>query len=248
MKAPSLSRRSTDVIDAYWAASFGCPVEALRPKRTLVLPHAAHVQFDGVFAMTFGGHPIVAAPGGWLGELQPAFAPWTAETIRDEASARLALGARFGERIGPAWLGYADAKSLRSVEATATRMLTENDRAAVAQLREACTPLDWEHGGSSLDRDPVAGTFADGLLVALAGYETWGERIAHIAIVAHPAYRGRGFARAAVAAIARHGLSNGLVLQYRTLESNTASRRIADSLGFIHVANSLAIRFSAGAS
>ena len=62
-------------------------------------------------------------------------------------------------------------------------------------------------------------------------------------VIADPAHRSQGHARAAVALVARLALGRGLVLQYRTLEANTPSRRIADSLGFVHYATSLAIRF-----
>jgi len=241
-----LTPATANAVDAYWAAWFACPVEALRPARALVLPHAGHEGYNGIYAMTFGAEPIISVPRGRLSELTPRLRVWTAATLRDSAQALESLGEPAREAVGPAWLGYGDAGTFRAEALPRTaRLLGDADASSIDALRDACPPVEWEHGGSRLGRDPVAGSFAEeaaGALAALAGYEVWGERLAHIAVVAHPAYRGRGHARAAVAAIARHALEQGLVLQYRTLASNTASRRIADSLGFEPGATSLAIR------
>jgi len=201
------------------------------------------VGFNGVYAMTFGREPIIALPSARIPSLQTLLGRWTSETIGDAARAHSSLGDAANETLGPAWLGYADAGSFRPPAADGSaRMLVADDSAVVEQLRAACTPLEWEQGGSAVGHDPIAGSFVDGTLAALAGYETWGGKIAHIAIVSHPAYRGRGLARAAVVTVARHALAHALILQYRTLESNTPSRRIADALGFVPFARSLAIR------
>ena len=239
-----LAADSIGAIDSYWATSFGCPIEALRPPRALVLPHGPGERFNGLYAMTFGGSPIVSVPQGAFGGLRSSLASWTAETIRDPAGATDSVGALAGSSIGPAWVGYADDATLRSPPLDVrARILSRDDAAGVDALRDSCTPLEWEHGGSALGHDITTGSFANGTLAALAGYETWGGRIAHIAVVAHPAHRSQGHARAAVALVARLARGHGLVLQYRTLEANTPSRRIADSLGFVHYATSLAIRF-----
>jgi GNAT superfamily N-acetyltransferase len=240
----TLTRSAIRAIDAYWASSFGCPTEALRPPRTLVLPHDAHERFNGVYAMTFGAEPVISVPSGVFTELRSSLASWTASSVRDPAFARESVGSGAGETVGPAWVGYADAGVFRPATFGAqTRILTRADSSAVDALRDSCPVIEWEHGGSAVGHDTTAGTFVDGVLASLAGYEVWGERIAHIAIVTHPAHRGQGHGRAAVACVAREALARGLVLQYRTLESNTASRRIGESLGFVHWATSLAVRF-----
>ena len=91
---------------------------------------------------------------------------------------------------------------------------------------------------------PVAGTFAAGVLAAIAGYEVWGDAIAHISVVTHPAHRGRGLGAAAVSRIAAEALERGLLAQYRTLEANASSLAIADRLGFQPYARSLAVRLA----
>jgi predicted GNAT family acetyltransferase len=96
--------------------------------------------------------------------------------------------------------------------------------------------------GGLVGECPASGVFAGGDLVALAGYEVLGSTIAHISVITHPAFRGRGFGRSTVSHLARVALAAGLVPQYRTLESNRASIRVAESLGFVHYASSVAVR------
>ena len=127
-----LTTDSIDAIDAYWATSFGCPSEALRPPRALVLPHGPGERFNGLYAMTFGASPIVSVPQGVFGAVRSSLASWTAETIRDPAGATDAVGPLAGSAIGPAWVGYADEATLRSPPLDVrARLLSREDAAAV---------------------------------------------------------------------------------------------------------------------
>jgi GNAT superfamily N-acetyltransferase len=142
--------------------------------------------------------------------------------------------------IGPAFIGYAETVSAPA-PAHHLRSLSVSDAAAIESLRANCDPTEWDHGGSSRDH-VCSGVFESGELGALAGYEVWGGTIAHIAVVTHPKFRGRGFGRSAVAHLAQRALDVGLLPQYRTLESNAPSMRIAGSLGFERYATSVAVR------
>lgn len=145
--------------------------------------------------------------------------------------------------VGPAFIGYADATTFLGGDEAGARSLGDADGEAVAALRDACEPVLWDHGGPKSGATAV-GVFRDDALAALASYTLWGDRIAHIAIVTHPAHRGRGLGRAAVAAVSRIVLARGLVAQYRTLCANTPSMAIARSLGFQRWATTLSIRGS----
>ncbi|HWB10699.1 MAG TPA: GNAT family N-acetyltransferase [Pirellulales bacterium] len=114
-------------------------------------------------------------------------------------------------------------------------------------LQQSCDPIEWQHGGSSVEQ-PCSGIFVGKQLVSIAGYEVWGGSIAHLSVITHPGYRRRGFGRAATAHVALHAIEAGLLPQYRTLESNVGSLRIAKSLGFRRYATSLAIRLNWTAS
>jgi GNAT superfamily N-acetyltransferase len=143
--------------------------------------------------------------------------------------------------VGPAFVGYADGATFVGGDEAGARSLGDADGEAVAALRDACEPWAWQHGGPSAAAMAV-GVFRGDTLAALASYKLWGDRIAHIAIVTHPAHRGRGLGKAAVSAIARIALARGLVAQYRTLCANTPSMAIARALGFQRFATTLAIR------
>jgi RimJ/RimL family protein N-acetyltransferase len=148
--------------------------------------------------------------------------------------------------IGPAFIGYATAATFKPRSAPHVRELRETDAAAVLELQGRCTEEEWEHGGSEFRVVPTFGAFTDaGKLSPLAGYEKWGDEIAHIAIVSAADCRKGGFATAAVAAAAGHALSAGLLPQYRTLRSNQASIRVAEKLGFVEYGVSTYVKFAA---
>jgi predicted GNAT family acetyltransferase len=84
-------------------------------------------------------------------------------------------------------------------------------------------------------------------VAALAGYEVWGSTIAHISVITHPDFRSRGFGRSAVAHLAGRAMAAGLLPQYRTLQSNRASIRVAEALGFHFYATSTAVRLNRNA-
>lgn len=146
--------------------------------------------------------------------------------------------------VGPAFIGYADRATFVGGDEGGARLLGDGDRDAVAALREACEPVAWDNGGPSPATIATVGAFRGDALAALASYELWGERIAHIGIVTHPAHRGRGLGKAAVSALSRIIIERGLVAQYRTLLANAPSMAIARALGFQRWATTLSIRGS----
>jgi len=145
--------------------------------------------------------------------------------------------------IGPAYIGYADAASQPEHPA---RALGPDDAAAHDALQQSCDATEWEHGGSAIEH-PCSAVFVGGRVAALAGYEVWGGTIAHISVVTHPDFRSRGFGRSAVAHLAGRAITAGLLPQYRTLQSNRASIRVAESLGFHSYAISTAVRLNRNA-
>jgi GNAT superfamily N-acetyltransferase len=143
--------------------------------------------------------------------------------------------------IGPAFIGYADAATFVHMETDGARPIDGADEVAIAELRHACDPTQWEHGGPG-EASTCVGLFRGSTLAALASFELWGTRIAHISVITHPAFRSCGLGKAAVAALARLALERNLVAQYRTLAANLPSMAIARGLGFQRYALTLAIR------
>jgi GNAT superfamily N-acetyltransferase len=243
MLAPETRRR----IDGYWAEFFGCTPDRLRPAEPVVLaPAAALPDYDGVYIQSFGAAPLISVPPTLPASIRDALARAAREGLEADARWADALGASFDRIVGPAWIGYADQQTLRAGAPTpGTRRLTEADRPLIEQLRDACTPTEWEHAGGD-EGELAVGVFVDEELAALARYVAWGGGIAHVSIVTHPARRGRGHGREAVAALTREVLARGLVPQYRVLADNAPSLAVAGALGFQHYATSLALRLLPG--
>lgn len=211
---------------------------------TCVLPHAGLGDYRGLFLFRWQHTLIISVPPADHAAYLARFAGRTTVAFDDVTALTMRIPAAISHLIGPAWLGYADTGTSTQLGCGTARLLTDADAAAFLRFRAACPPRDWEHGGSAWDAQPFAGQFIGKTLVALAGYERWGAHIAHIAVVTHPDYRGRGYGSEVVSLLAETVLSQGLIPQYRTLRANVPSMAIAAALGFVAYAETLAIRLA----
>lgn len=232
-------------VDGYWTGFFRCAREQLRSAEPVVLAPAAELSdYEGVYLQSFGEAPVLSVPRSLVNGYGPALARAAQGGLAADGRWAEALGSLLGTIIGPAWIGYADARTLRPVPVSAeTRELTDSDLPLVERLRDACTPTEWSHAGGD-GGELAVGVFAGGELASLARIQDWGSGIAHVSIVTHPELRGRGSGREAVAALSRMVLERGMIPQYRTLDANAASRSVAAALGFQHYATSLALRLA----
>ena len=231
--------------DGYWAEVFGCAPGDLRPSRPLVLPRpAAGGEYHGAQIHSFGAAPLALLPPPLVARYRDPLAAAMEGGVEADGRWSAVFGEHVEKVIGPAEVWYADASTFRpSFGESPARLLGPDDAEAVEALRRACEPLEWEHGGSHPGPHPAAGGFVDGHLVALAGYQLWNRRLAHLSIVTHPAHRGRGHGAAAVSALVPEAMARGLVPQYRALRENAASLAIARRLGFVPHSVGLSIRF-----
>ncbi|MCR6713451.1 MAG: GNAT family N-acetyltransferase [Demequina sp.] len=106
------------------------------------------------------------------------------------------------------------------------------DGAAVEELRDAVSDAEWHEGGLEDMPDRWAAITDSGQVAAIAGYERWGEGVAQVGVVSHPALRGRGFARLVSAVAVSEAHDAGLVPQWRSRLGNEPSQRLGASLGF----------------
>ena len=229
--------------DAYWAAFFGCTVEDLHVPRTVVVPHTALAGYAGVYLLRTEEACIVSAPAHLRAHTADRLGRLTPAQAFDAAVVTACFGLAVERVIGPAYQGYADTAAFRPVDARGTRILNGRDTLALRHLAEACSEAEWEHSGiGKQDQQTVFGCFAGGELAAAGMGEPRDEALWHIGIVTHPSYRGRGYGRAVVSAITSHGLELGRVPWYQTLDANTPSIAIAQSVGFTRYATTLAVR------
>jgi RimJ/RimL family protein N-acetyltransferase len=185
---------------------------------------------------------VISVPENLMDTFRARAAGWSPADTLNEESLRAFVGLPIERVVDPAFVGYTDRVAFRPAPTEATRVLEQQDAAALADLQAACSALEWEHGGSELGEQPVVGAFEEKRLVAAAGYELWGGAIAHISVITHPSYRVRGYGTAVVSRLTAEALNRGLVPQYRTLEANKSSMAIAQRLGFERYATTVAVR------
>ena len=234
-----LNKRTVSIASAYWATDLGCSPDELFVEPFRIVTHGAELaDYCGVFALFRDGNVTASVPPdradtlrALLSSLPNGFSPDSFASALSSVSSAV---------IGPAYIAYAEAATQ---PVHPVRALVPEDAPALKVLQQSCDATEWEHGGSAIEH-PCSAVFLGGRIVALAGYEIWGGSIAHISIVTHPDFRNRGFGSSAVAHLAGRAIAAGLLPQYRTLQSNRPSIRVAELLGFHSYATSTAVRLN----
>ncbi|MDE3096029.1 MAG: GNAT family N-acetyltransferase [Chloroflexota bacterium] len=236
---------SLDLVRAYWTAQLGFDPD-LANGVLVARPEGTLRGYHGVYVFRHGFSCIVSPPAAWRAPLRAALAGRTPDGAFDVDTLLAVLGAAAERAVGPSWIGCADASDLRPVRAGAARQLEGRDRPALLALAEACGAADWEHSAIDPARPPIFGAFEGPALAAAASYEPWGERLRAVGVVTHPARRRRGYGRAVAAAATAHGIEDGRVMLWQTLEANAPSMAIARALGYQPYARTIAVRLRGG--
>ncbi|MGM0928613.1 MAG: GNAT family N-acetyltransferase [Actinomycetota bacterium] len=157
-----------------------------------------------------------------------AAAPYSDDELAEHQTLMQVSREHGGHGLGKAVLSYADDLPVVQPEREVTVSTAGSD---VARLEGMCPPDDIHDVAlAGMDKSFV---LLDGSTpMAGAGYKEWQQILANVGVLTAPGYRRRG-AGALIAAIAGHeALSSGLIPQWRSYESNEASRALAASLGF----------------
>jgi GNAT superfamily N-acetyltransferase len=228
-----------ETIDQYWSSFLGCDRKDFSARRTIVASNADN--WHGILVFLRNELIAISVPENLLDMFRARAAGLSLPDTLKEERLRAFVALPIERVVGPAFVGYTDRAAFRPAPTKATRFLGQQDTTALAVLGEACSALEWEHGGTQLGEQPVVGAFGENRLVAVAGYELWGGAIAYISVIAHPNYRVRGNGTAVVSRLTAEALNRGLVPQYRTL-ANNSSMAIAERLGFERYATTVAVR------
>lgn len=232
-----LSEHTLDVAGRYWADHFGVRHEGFLAEPFEIVIHGGELTgYRGAFGLFRDRSALISLPPDRAAPLcEQLFLRVNDRSPHGLASVLAPLATAV---IGPVFVGYAESVAQ---PVHAVRALETSDAPARDALRLVCDATEWEHGGTLVEH-LCSGAFEGNALAAMAGYEVWGGTIAHISVVTHPGHRGRGFGRSVVAHIAQRAIAAGLLPQYRTLESNLPSMKIAESLGFQRYATTMAAR------
>jgi RimJ/RimL family protein N-acetyltransferase len=239
-----LRPRSLDAILAFWAQELGVNAAEL-----MVAPQGvemtANSSIPGILLFRRGKHLRIAASAPKLNRIHSAL---VGETFGKVLTTK--FWDRFpdllGTPVGPALLFYLDsvpAKWSAALPRTITvRGLSPVDAKGFAELSSTLTEAERQECGLEFGPRPLWGVFRVKTLIAVAGYDPWPGRIAHVGVAVHPEHRRKGFGQIAVQAATRGALARRRIVQYRTLDSNEASAGIAKALAFLPFAETLYIR------
>ncbi|MBC8162144.1 MAG: GNAT family N-acetyltransferase [Roseiflexaceae bacterium] len=125
-------------------------------------------------------------------------------------------------------------ETLRVPTNHSARRLTQADLPTMSALAQAASLSVWHE--SALQFGPAFGCFVDQQLVSMAATHFATLEVIEIGHVAtHPNQRGRGYAKAATAALAQAAFALAPRVYLMVLEQNTAARAAYRSLGFYSV-------------
>ena len=243
-----------DRIEGHTAWDLGCAVDALRsPGTTTVtaqpkkLPWldkpVGAIRSDFVRIFRCGYTSILRVNPEPTPEVQRALAALPGNTaIKTEHF--LAIPELSVRPYIPDSIFYLDPQRFHAVPNQDIRPLNGDDRAVMDNLHSAIDPK--QRWFVDLHHPFVVGCFVDEQLVAVASHFLFDDhRIAEAGVLTHPTCRRRGYGKAVVSAAVRWGLDRDWVIKWSTCDSNMASVRLTESLGFVRFAQETDLRISA---
>jgi GNAT superfamily N-acetyltransferase len=221
----------------------------------------------GCGIVRLGNAAVITAPDGRsLADLRGRLARITAPGGLDAAICALTAGRAPGDIVGPADLAFTDHVSpapagpaapprpaaplspAASLSPAATRspedpggpqaMPVTDPR--IATLISAAAPAEAAEAGLDGITSPAWVVLRNGQAAAACGWTAWPGGIAHLAVLAAPAWRGQGLAQQAARAATAAALRDGLLAQWRARVP--ASIAVAARLGFSTVGWQLSLR------
>ena len=178
-------------IDRYWATEMGTGPDFMHNTSEVIC--TAQQLYSGVQLFQRDGFLIVASP--------QHLVEFIATKVRD-LPIRSIFSVQFVERLlvpgiekilGPAHVSYADSSTFNPSPIVSCRLLTPEDSAICQSFTKALSTAEIEQSGFDYKEAPAFGAFANGVLCAIASYQIWEPRIAHITVATHPDHRRHGY-------------------------------------------------------
>ena len=111
------------------------------------------------------------------------------------------------------------------------RLLQPSDESALFSLQQSVTNHEKELGDVDIKHPVVIGWFSNSELLSVGSLIIEND-IADLGILTHPQARGKGIGKLVVRALVVEGLKINKLVQYTSMQKNTASVALAESLGF----------------
>lgn len=241
-----MKRESCEGVLTFWAGELGTNVpELLAPNVGVNVRINSDIQ--GVMVFRRGEDVRIAASSSKVETMRASFSDLSVTDFCLPEFWRNMFPEFCGAMVGPELHYYMDAIPSSWTPAPASRSLVlvrglaASDMKVCAEFAGALTQQEREASGLDVLGRQAWGVFVQGVLVAIAGYDAWPNRVAHIGVATHPEYRGRKFAQLAVQAAVRGAAMRRCIAQFRCLAVNEAASGVALALGFPLFAETLFI-------
>lgn len=230
-----LAESSRTVVNRVWAERLGVSPLAFGAAEQILITRP---ELTAAVSLRLGATTAVAAPEEALALLRPL----AAEQLIAGAALLTALEPLRPQLLGAASLSFLEGQPETPVTGT-TWTAAEAD---VGSVLDQCSGDEREESGLGEMTHRWAAGARRGEPGAAAGYEVWGDGLAHLGVAVAAGARGRGLGALAAAAAASHAWGAGLVPQWRCRLGHRHSARLAERLGFVRAGEQIAINFGAG--
>lgn len=241
LNADLLPPDTIDEINNYWVSHLGCPPAELFDANTVVLPHSAFKGYQGLFLVRRRDAVMISCPNEIIDLIHTLTRDQSPQEVFGSGLWRRHFPDLIDSVVGPGFVAYCDASVFRAQPMEGSIPLGEGEIPDLQRLQMLVDEEDWLRSGLERSHPALFGHYVNGELVAAAGYEIWGGRIAHIGVATHPAHTGQGYGKAVVSAVTQDAIEEGLIAQFRALRSHAEAAAIADTLGFARYAETFAV-------
>jgi GNAT superfamily N-acetyltransferase len=231
------------MIDSFWVNDFfGCSLSDLKSKNDIVCPHRYLTSYNGLFVMKINNKFMISAPDELVSNIKQMIN--NGYDLFDLSVYQSHLPIGIEHYISSSWIGYADSANVKNLT-DSTMVLTKTDKyysMVFDDLQKNCDDIEWSYSGLDKNCEHIAVHIIDNQIASAASYGLWGDKIAHIGIITHPQYRGKGFATNTLLSLTDLIISRNLIPQYRTLCSNISAIKVAEKCDFKKYATHIFIR------
>ena len=222
-------------VEDCWAEIFGCGRNDLWVG-TQVTGHAGLGEYPGVWVAWRDAGVHVSLPTTVAPHEAESLATQGIETLADPAWWSTFAADRGWVLVGPAVHAYLDEDP--GNDGTVSRI----DPALLAGLRASVAEDEWHEAGFAAETGDALGFFADGRLVAAAGFSDFGDAPRDVGLLVASDTRGRGLGHLVGGAAASYAVRKHGFAVWRAFVENTASLAISRALGFEAYCHQLAVR------
>jgi hypothetical protein len=142
---------SNQPIEKYWADFFGIEIQNLFDGKTHIVPHRGLAGYHGSWVFRSNGSTIISVPESGVTSATSRAAKLSFASMTPDAILPNLFRDRISNFIGPAYEGFINQESFRTVIEPEARLATATDIDALKKLPSDCSQEDWEH--SSIDFD-----------------------------------------------------------------------------------------------